>query len=119
VAYDPHRMHPLSRLVLRVTLAVALLTAWSAGLVHPLVHADENGNLVHLAASNSGDDRKPSGASAGGLCDVLANLGACLPVHAVASLSLAVEVAPAASASVAILPGEAPPFLAQGPPALL
>ena len=98
----------LARLA-RVFLVVALLAGWQAALLHPLQHS-EAGGLVHLGS-------KPSDKSA--TCDALAALTACA-VHA----PLAFE-APALDQGAfrffASRPraAEAPPFLAQGPPALL
>jgi hypothetical protein len=95
-------------LLARLLLAAALLAGWHAALVHPLQHADGAG-LVHLGGKSS----EKSAA-----CDVLAALTACA-----ASAPFAFE-APAADRHAfrvsASRPraAEAPPFLAQGPPAL-
>jgi hypothetical protein len=105
----------LSSLVARLVLAVALLAAWQSALVHPLKHSDGRGGFVHLA---DGHDRgKQSNTS--GLCDALAALTACAPG------SLQFFDAPVPSRAVLVVrhgaprTAEAPPFLSQGPPAVL
>ena len=99
----------------RVVLAAALLAGWQLALVHPLQHVDEHGRFVHLADGHSGAPK--SGGSK--LCDMLAALTACAP-------SAAATVEPPVSSGQAPVPqqtgrrvAQAPPFLAQGPPALL
>lgn len=97
----------------RLALIAVLLSGWTAGLLHPLTHTDEAGRLVHFHG-----DGKPAGTAADKLCDVLGAL-ACLPGYFgggatdLASLSVSNPYATIASG------GEAPPFFAQGPPALL
>jgi hypothetical protein len=101
------------RWVARLALVLVLLSGWTEGLLHPLEHTDEAGRLVHLHGGGN-----PAGTAADKLCDVLGGLP-CLPAHAT------LGAPPAASrsipgASTTIAPGgEPPPFLAQGPPALL
>lgn len=105
----------MSRFLARFVLAAALLAAWQSALVHPLEHSDGRGGFVHLADGH--DQQKQTKAS--GLCDALAALTACAPG------ALQFFNAPAPSKAVlAIANGapriaEAPPFLSQGPPALL
>jgi hypothetical protein len=95
----------------RLLLVVALLAGWQSALVHPLSHVDQQGKLVHLGEGSKG--------SSDVSCDVLAALAACAPQ---ASAAVAVPAssyvspvhfagAPRAAAS--------PPFLSQGPPAVL
>jgi hypothetical protein len=93
----------------RVLLVVALLAGWQAALLHPLHHADGQG-LVHLGG-------KPSDKSAD--CDALAALAACAP-QAQLDFELPVpgRVSPLSSTTEWRL-AQPPPFLAQGPPALL
>jgi hypothetical protein len=98
----------------RLLLIVALLAGWQAALVHPIEHVDELGALVHV-----GENDGEHGSSSGELCDVLAALSACA-----ASSSSFIAIAPPAAA-VAAAPrfeprrAQAPPFLSQGPPAVL
>jgi hypothetical protein len=105
----------LSSLVARLVLAVALLAAWQSALVHPLKHSDGRGGFVHLADGH--DHGKQSNTS--GLCDALAALTACAPG------SLQFFDAPVPSRAVLVVrhgaprTAEAPPFLSQGPPAVL
>ena len=94
----------------RIALAAALVLAGTTALLHPLTHVDSQGNLVHVP----GKDKTP-----GKLCDALAALAACVP-DAPANFSVADSfekpvVLPQAAPRLA----EAPPFLSQGPPALL
>jgi hypothetical protein len=105
----------LARLT-RVFLAVALLAAWQGALLHPIDHVDGHGGFVHLADGHS-RDHDPGGS--GSLCDALAALTVCAPgalqcfvfEPAEDSLSTLSQGAPRLA--------EAPPFLSQGPPALL
>jgi len=105
----------LRALLARLLLAAALLAGWQAALQHPIQHVDAKGGLVHLGDGHSGK-KAPDGSK---LCDALAALTAC------AAQSPALFEPPAADPHPfrvsASRPGaaEAPPFLAQGPPALL
>lgn len=105
----------MSRFLARLVLAAALLAAWQSALVHPLKHSDGRGGFVHLADGQDGE-RNPD---ASGLCDALAALIACAPG------ALQVFDAPVPSKAVLAVPhgapriAEAPPFLSQGPPAIL
>ena len=93
----------------RVFLVVALLAGWQAALVHPLQHADAGG-LVHLGG-------KPTDNSAA--CDVLAALAACAPQAQLAfDIPVPARESPV-SRSTEWRIAQPPPFLAQGPPALL
>jgi hypothetical protein len=107
-------MTALRRCAARLFLALAFLAGSQAALLHPLAHLDRNGEFVHLHGGHSDENRSESGP----LCDALAALGACAPVAAAAlpafqqpdnSLPTPVVGAPRVA--------EAPPFLAQGPPA--
>jgi hypothetical protein len=103
----------MTRRLLAIGLALALLAGWQAALQHPIEHVDELGKLVHVldGHSHEGSDSQP-------LCDLLASLTACAPdtpmlafgAERAASLSPTADLgAPRAA--------EAPPFLSQGPPA--
>jgi hypothetical protein len=102
-------------LIGRLLLAAALLAGWQAALQHPVQHVDSKGGLVHLGDGHSG--KKTSHGSK--LCDALAALTAC------AAHSPALFESPASNHHVfrfsASRPrvAEAPPFLSQGPPAVL
>jgi len=106
----------LTRLLATVFLAAVLLAGWQAALLHPLQHTDAHGALVHLGDGRSGPPQSSGGSK---LCDALAALTACAP-----SAPPAFEP-PAADHHVFRLSAsrpraaEAPPFLAQGPPAHL
>lgn len=99
----------------RVVLVVALLAGWQSALVHPLTHVDKNGGYVHLPDGQP----KPKKSDSAGLCDVLAALAACAPSTTAAFV--AVSDSQAAFNPFASVPriAEAPPFLSQGPPAVL
>jgi hypothetical protein len=98
----------LARLA-RVLIAAALLAGSQTALVHPLEHSDD-GRLVHLGGTSSEKSE---------LCDVLAALGACVPT-AILSFGDAAPSRPGISTSqLRPRAAEAPPFFAQGPPALL
>lgn len=100
-------------MVARLLLAAALLAGWQAALQHPLQHFDSKGGFVHLGDGHSG---KSDGSK---LCDALAALTAC------AAYSPALFEPPAADqhafrfSELRPRAAEPPPFLAQGPPALL
>jgi hypothetical protein len=98
-----------------VLLIAALLAGWQAALVHPLEHFDDQGGFVHVADGHSGNPNShPSG-----LCDVLAALTACAS-HAPISLAHSTSVQPLpVFAGSELRTAQAPPFLSQGPPALL
>jgi hypothetical protein len=99
----------------RVLIAAALLAGWQAALLHPLEHLDSGGGFVHLADGHPGTPQ-PDGSQ---LCDALAALTACA-AHAQPAFE-----SPAPSRQKLFgyenrqRVAEAPPFLAQGPPALL
>ena len=98
----------LARLA-RVLIVFALLAGWQAALVHPLQHAD-SGGLVHLGG-------KPSDKSAA--CDALAALTACAALAPLAFEPPAGDQHAFRLSEPRPRAAEAPPFLAQGPPALL
>lgn len=101
------------RRLARLALVLVLLSGWNAGLLHPLKHTDEAGRLVHLHGGGN-----PAGTAADKLCDVLGGLP-CLPaVSPSGAPDLASRPVPDASVTI-VSGGEAPPFFAQGPPALL
>jgi hypothetical protein len=99
----------LARLA-RVLLIAALLAGWQAALVHPLEHSDGHGGLVHLGGDHSDGSE---------LCDALAALTACAPHANLAFDAPAPARDSALSAETEWRLAEAPPFLAQGPPAPL
>jgi hypothetical protein len=96
-----------------LVLVLVLLSGWTAGLLHPLTHADKAGRLVHL----DGDPKSPGKADP--RCDVLSSLGACLLGSTRSGATEVATHAPAVASSSFVQGGEAPPFFAQGPPASL
>ncbi len=99
-----------SQVIARLALATALVLAGQAALLHPLTHVDQQGALVHVP----GKDKAP-----GKLCDALAALTACVP-DAPANFSVFDSFSrPVVLLQSAPRPAAAPPFLSQGPPALL
>jgi hypothetical protein len=112
-------MQATLRTAARLALVLALLSGWSAGLLHPFKHVDEAGRLVHLAGTAGSSDGQPGSPAADKLCDVLAGLAACLPGSA-ASFATPGGTHGAVFHTVGELrPAGAPPFFAQGPPTLL
>ena len=104
----------LARLAL-AALTAALLFAGQAALLHPLQHVDKHGALVHAGDRHSGDHKD----SSGNLCDALAALIACVPdAPRVLAVADQVDLLPT-QRQAAPRTAEAPPFLSQGPPALL
>jgi hypothetical protein len=100
----------LSQVIARLALAAALVLAGQAALLHPLTHVDQQGGLIHVP----GKDKTP-----GKLCDALAALAACVP-DAPANFSVFDTFSkPAVPLQNAPRLAAAPPFLSQGPPALL
>jgi hypothetical protein len=98
----------------RILLALVLLAGWQAALVHPLEHVDEHGHLVH-AGDGHGDKSDP----AAKLCDALSALTACAASDAaVAVVAFSQENGFTVVARV-LRKADPPPFLSQGPPALL
>jgi len=112
-------MQATLRTAARLALVLALLSGWSAGLLHPFKHVDADGRLVHLSGVPAGGDSQPASPAADQLCDVLAGLSACLPgtVAALADLSAAQPAAVPFAREPR--PAAAPPFFAQGPHQLL
>jgi hypothetical protein len=99
----------LARLA-RVFLAVSLLAAWQSALQHPIEHVDELGELVHRHGGHSDEGAEP-------LCDLLAALTACAAQSAVLLAPVPSEYDALAFPFRAPRAADAPPFLAQGPPA--
>ena len=99
----------LARLA-RVLLVAALLAGWQAALLHPLQHLDEAGRFVHLGEDHSGGSD---------LCDKLAALTACAASAPQCFAALAPSSHSLPSPKAQQCAAEAPPFFAQGPPALL
>ncbi|TAK88401.1 MAG: hypothetical protein EPO20_02960 [Betaproteobacteria bacterium] len=101
-----------------VFLAFALLAGWQGALLHPLQHLDEHGAFVHLADGHAGDQKSgKSGKSA--LCDALAALAACVAGAPLALVCVDCSQQPLSSHRSEPRAAQPPPFLAQGPPALL
>jgi hypothetical protein len=97
--------------IARFLLVVALLAGWQNALVHPLVHVDQQGKLVHL-----GDKSKSSSDAS---CDVLAALVACAPQASPAPPVSASSYVPSIHLAGTPRAAPPPPFLSQGPPAAL
>ena len=102
----------------RLLLALALLAGLQAALEHPLRHVNASGEYAHLHDGHS-HDRERSGESAPGTqCDTLAALTACAPDAAPPLVARAQITCPLAVRNErAPRAADAPPFLAQGPPA--
>ena|SRR5688572_30202211 len=102
----------------RLLLVLALLAGWQAALVHPLEHVDEHGRLVH-----AGDGREDGGDASSDpsatLCDALSALTACAVHAGLAVAALAVERRHFSFLAGRLRRADPPPFLSQGPPALL
>ena len=98
-----------------LALAAALLAGWQSALLHPLEHFDDHGGFVHVADGHSSDPKSHRS----GLCDVLAALTACAsPAPISLAPSTSVQPLPV-FAGTELRTAQAPPFLSQGPPALL
>lgn len=108
----------LSRLA-RIALALVLLAGWQGALLHPLQHFDKHGGFVHVAGGHSGAKQGDKKQSASVLCDAIAALGACAPGALLPFTPLAFDTCGHCSSSTERHFAEAPPFLSQGPPALL
>jgi hypothetical protein len=101
-------------------LALALLAAWRAALLHPLEHVDERGRFVHLAGADGSDargendreERNPSDR----LGDSLAALAACAVQAQVFSDDPRPDYRIPSYPARAPRAADAPPFLSQGPP---
>jgi hypothetical protein len=103
------------RRLARIVLAVALLAGWQGALLHPLQHFDKQGGFVHLADGHSGDQK--SGKSS--LCDALAALTACAADAPITPPCVDCGQQSSSSEKAELRAAQAPPFLSQGPPALL
>jgi hypothetical protein len=99
----------------RVLLCLVLLAGWQSALVHPLTHVDKNGNYVHL----SDGQPKPKKSDSSGLCDVLAALAACVAGTAMVLVAVSMAQDIPQRLPAGRLTAAAPPFLSQGPPAVL
>lgn len=100
---------------LRVFLAIALLSAWTNALVHPIGHVDEAGALVHLADGHGDGERE--GNAADPLCDAIAAVAACVQGGSTAVFSSFSSDAAPDSGNAGSVPGV--PLLAyrsQAPP---
>lgn len=102
----------------RLFLVVVLLASWQAALVHPLEHVDEHGRWVHVDDGRERHDGSPSDPSAK-LCDALSALTACAPGKALDALLAAAASRQFHFAAERMRRADPPPFLSQGPPALL
>lgn len=92
----------------------ALLAGWQGALVHPLAHVDAEGALVH-----AGHDKDSSTDRADNLCDAFAALTACAAQAAFALEAEQSRQKHSEFAAERLRRAEPPPFLSQGPPALL
>jgi hypothetical protein len=104
----------LFRLV-RLALAAVLLAAWQAALQHPIEHVDELGELVHVRGGHSHEEDSQAGL----LCDLLAALTACASHTQFVLGQFHSDYESPSYPSSAPRVAEAPPFLSQGPPALV
>jgi len=101
-------------------LALALLAAGRAALLHPLEHVDEHARFVHLAGTDGGDARgendRENGNPSDRLGDSLAALSAC------AGQAQAFSADPRPDYRIPSYPpraprlADAPPFHSHGPP---
>lgn len=105
-------------LLARLALLVALIAGWQMALVHPLTHVDEHGHWVHVDDGHAPRGDSSSDPSAK-LCDALSALTACAPGKAVDALLAAAASRQFRFAAERLRRAEPPPFLSQGPPALL
>lgn len=112
-------MQATLRTAARLALVLALLSGWSAGLLHPFQHVDADGRLVHLAGVPVGGDSQPASPAADKLCDVLAGLAAVLPGAQGGVFHPDEAQAICVAAEGEPRPASPPPFFAQGPPTLL
>lgn len=103
----------LARVFSRLLLLVALLAGWQAALEHPIVHVDELGEFVHLHSGHSHEEDS----EAGPLCDALAALTACAAEALVLMGQEFSDFDVPSQSFEAPRVAQAPPFLAQGPPA--
>jgi len=106
---------------LRLFLAASLLAAWQGALVHPLEHADEHGELVHvtrLAAASTGcDDHDHGDRGPNALCDAIAAVTAVVDGSIPLFLPIAGRPIPPASIAVTAPRGSDPPaYRSQAPP---
>ena len=105
----------MMRRALTLLLSFALLSGWQAALLHPLVHADSHGGLVHLPTP-AGD--KPDYPAKTADCAALAALASCISTAAAATtgasrpvLSFALPVPqPAPLAASVAYRSQAPPL---------
>jgi hypothetical protein len=110
----------MTRAWLAGVLALALLAAGRAALLHPLEHVDEHGRFVHLAGTDGGDARgendRENGNPSDRLGDSLAALAACAVQVQLfsgdARPDYRIPAYPARAPRVA----DAPPFRSHGPP---
>jgi len=99
-----------SQVVARLALVAAFVLVGQAALLHPITHVDPQGTLVHVP----GKDKAP-----GKLCDALAALTACVADAPAIFSNFGSTARPLVLPQSAPRLAEAPPFLSQGPPALL
>lgn len=102
----------------RLLLVLALAAGWQAALVHPLEHVDEHGHPVHAGGGHAHDD-DPSSDPSAKLCDALAAL---MAFATAGELPIALEAARSRHfgfLAQRLRRADPPPFLSQGPPALL
>ena len=114
----------MTRTWLAGLLAAALLGAWQEALLHPLEHVDEHGHFVHLNGTDGSDARGENDHEEGNPSDRLGDSLAALATCAAATPQFLgserlEHYSPVSASQGAPRVAEAPPFLSQGPPALL
>jgi hypothetical protein len=98
----------------RLLLVLALLAGWQAALVHPIEHIDAEGALVHAGQNDDSPAER-----AENLCDAFAALTACATQAAIVFEVEKSEAKHSSFAAERLRRADPPPFLSQGPPALL
>jgi len=107
------------RRALRLLLAAILLAAWQSALLHPLVHVNTQGGLVHIGGGqgpHAPGDKK----TANLLCDAIAAVAACVSGSAKIAFSAVPGVESIHPREIVALFGAAPlAYRSQAPPSLL
>ena len=104
---------------LRLLLAAILLAAWQSALLHPLVHVNTDGGLIHVGGGQGpqapGEKKLPNL-----LCDAMAAVAACV-AGSDSTFAAATHAGEQSFLSpVAALFGAPPPaYRSQAPPSLL
>ena len=107
------------RRALRLLLAAILLAAWQSALLHPLVHVNAHGGLVHVGGAKGpqapGDKKLPNL-----LCDAMAAVAACIAGSGASPAAAPQSGEQPFLSPVATLFGAPPPaYRSQAPPSLL